>query len=96
MVHGYASKVIDVAEDGSSLTVELPCDDAGDILAVSCCPTKTIMETYVSVVGPLEAEANQWPISRIQGKLPVSLSHIGSIKEAPLACCVYEITEILS
>ena len=75
LVHGYTSKVIDVTEDGSH-PVEFPCDEAGDILAVSCCPAKIKRETYVSVVGPFDAEANQGPISMIQGKLPVGLSHV--------------------
>ena len=31
----WPSKVIDVTEDSFSLAVKLPCDEAGDILAVS-------------------------------------------------------------
>ena len=75
-VHGYASKVITVAEDGCSLPVELPCDEASDILAVNCCPTKTKRDAYVSVVSPLEVETNQGPISGVQWELPVGQSHI--------------------
>ena len=59
LVHGYASKVIDVAEDGCSVPVELPCDEASDILEVNCCPPKTKREAYISVVSPLEVDANQ-------------------------------------
>ena len=76
MVCGYASKVVDVAEDGCSLPGELPSNEVGDILAVSCHSTKTKRETYVSVLGPLEAEANRGPVTRIQRKLTVGPSHI--------------------
>ena len=76
LVRGYASKVVDAAEDCCSLASELLCDEAGDILAVSCRPMKMNREIYVSVVGPLEAEANQGQVTMVQGKLPVGPSHV--------------------
>ena len=51
LVSGYAAKGIDVTEDSCSLPVELSCDEASDILAVSCCPMTTKMEAYVCAVG---------------------------------------------
>ena len=76
MVCGYSSEVIDVTEDSCSLAVKLPCDEADDILAVSCCPTEAKWEAYVGVISHLKVEANQRPVSRVQGELPVGLGHI--------------------
>ena len=76
LVCGYASEVVDVTEDSCSLGVKLPCDEAGDILAVSCCPMKAKRDAYVSLISPLKVEANQRPVSRVQGELPVGPSHI--------------------
>ena len=50
LVCGHASEVIDVAEDSRFPAVELPCDEAGDILAVSYCPTEAKQEDDVGVV----------------------------------------------
>ena len=50
LVCGYTSEVVDVAEDSGSPAVELPGDEAGDILAVGSCPVETERETDVSVV----------------------------------------------
>ena len=44
---GYASEVIYVTKDSCSLPVELLCDEASDILAVSCCLKKAKMEASV-------------------------------------------------
>ena len=77
LVCGYAFKVIDVAEDSRSRAVELPSDETGDVLAVSCSPIKAKQEADVSVVSSVEGEANQWPVPRVQGKLPVGPSHVG-------------------
>ena len=74
LVCGYTSEIVDVAEDSHSLAVELPSDEAGDILAVSCCPTEAKREA--DVVSSVEGEANQWPVPGVQGKLPVGQSHI--------------------
>ena len=55
---------------------EVPCDEVGNIVAVSCYPAEAKMEAYVGVIKSLKVEANQWPVSRVQGKLPVGPSHI--------------------
>ena len=73
MVCGY---VIKVTEDSCSLAVELPCDEAGDILAVSCSPTKAKMDADVSVISPFKVEANQRSVSRVQREFPVGPSHV--------------------
>ena len=54
MVCGYTSEVVDVAEDSHSLAVELPGDETGDVLAVSCCPTQAEREADVGVVDSVE------------------------------------------
>ena len=76
LVCGYTSKIVYVTEDSCSLAVELPCDEVSDILAVSCCLTKAKGEAYVGVISHLKVEANQSPVSRVQGKLPVGPSHV--------------------
>ena len=76
MVYGYASEVVDVAEDSCSPALDLPCDEAGDILAVSCCPTEAKWEADVGVVSSAKCEAYQRPVPGVQGKLPVGPSHI--------------------
>ena len=76
MVCGYTTNIIDVTEDSCYLTVYLPCDEAGDILAVSYIPKEAKREAYVGVISPLKGEANQRPVSRVQGELPVGPSHI--------------------
>ena len=76
LVCGYASKVINVAEDSGSAAVELPRDETGDVLAVSCCPTNAEREIDVSVVGSVEGEENQRPVPGVQGKLPIGPSHV--------------------
>ena len=54
LVCGCTSKVVYITEDSFSLPVERPCDEASDILAVTCCPRKVNRKVYVSVVSPLE------------------------------------------
>ena len=76
LVCGFTSEVIDETKDSCSLAVELPCDDAGDILAVSCSPMEAKMEADVGVISPFKVEANLRPVSRVQGELPVGLNHI--------------------
>ena len=64
MVCGYTSKVVDVTEDTCSLAVKLLSDETGDIVTVSCCPTKAKSEAYVGLISPLKVEANWWLVSR--------------------------------
>ena len=65
LVCGYTSKVVDAADDSRSPAVDLPCDEDGDILAVSYCPTEAKRESDVGVVSFVEGEAtsDQSPMS---------------------------------
>ena len=73
---GYASEVVNVDENGQTLPVELSTDDAGNVLAVSCRPVQTKWKADVSIVSSLKPEANQVPVTRIQGEQSVGPSHI--------------------
>ena len=75
LVCGYASEVVNVAEDSHFPAVERPCDEAGDILEVSCHP-KENRKADVSLVSPFEGEANQRPVSTVQGQFAVGPSNI--------------------
>ena len=55
LVCGYASEVVNVAEDNGSPMVELPGDETGDVLAVSCCPPEAKWEADVSVIGSIDS-----------------------------------------
>ena len=76
MVCGYASEVVDVAENSHAPAVELPGDKTGDVLAVSCFPLKAKREADVGVIGSIDVEADQRPVPGVQRQFPVGLSHV--------------------
>ena len=77
----HSTEVISVIEEGQALPLQLPGDEASDVLTMRGHPSEDEEQTEVSEKPPFGLEAYQWPVGGVERKLPIGSGHVCQVQE---------------